>query len=186
MNSPKIDPKLDAKPEKLFYHPVVGSVLVWLAFPPVGWSLLAWIGPVWWFRWIAKPQLPGRRPYRALWLAGFVFWMLAVHWIRLPHPMNYLALVVLAGYLGLYLPLMVGLSRVAVWQLRIPLWLAAPIVWTLSIWSHCIMLQDFWMWTISSKAFFEWPLARLESVEQLFPRVFQLLDFSRDGGDLLV
>ena len=29
-----------------------------------------------------------QRPEAALWLAGFVFWLGAVHWLRLPHPGN--------------------------------------------------------------------------------------------------
>ena len=76
-------------------------------------------------------ELPGRRPYRALYLAGLVFWLLAIHWLRLPHPLLYI------GWVGafrpisaIYLPVFVGLSRVAVHRFALPLWLAAPIVWT--------------------------------------------------------
>lgn len=110
--------------------PLLSSLLCWLAFPPVGWGLLAWIAPIGWLLPIGWQELPGRRPYRALWVAGFVFWLLAVHWIRLPHPLNYLAWVILAGYLGCYLPAFVALSRVGVHRLRLPLWFVAPVVWT--------------------------------------------------------
>ena len=96
---------------------VVGSLLCWLAFPPVGWSHLAWVGPVPWLLLVSQEKLPGRRPYRALWLGGFVFWLLAVHWIRLPHPLNYLAWLVLAAYLGVYLPTFVAIARVGVHRL---------------------------------------------------------------------
>ncbi len=109
---------------------LLSSLLCWLAFPPVGWGWLVWIAPIGWLLPIGWQKLPGRRPYRALWLAGFVFWLLTVHWIRLPHPANYLALVVLASYLGCYLPAFVALSRVGVHRLRLPLWLVAPVVWT--------------------------------------------------------
>ncbi|MCG8448618.1 MAG: hypothetical protein MI725_03435, partial [Pirellulales bacterium] len=107
-------------PANLLCSALAGSVLVWLAFPPVGWSPLAWVAPVLWLRWIVVPALPGRHPYRVLWLAGFVFWLLAVHWIRLPHPLNYLAWVALAAYLGVYLPAFIALSRAGVQRFGLP------------------------------------------------------------------
>jgi apolipoprotein N-acyltransferase len=56
--------------------------------------------------------------------------MAALHWLRLPHPATIIGWIVLAGYFAFYLPLFVGLSRVAVHRLRVPVILAAPIVWT--------------------------------------------------------
>src|SRR5690349_1664761 len=95
----------------------LGSLLCYLAHPPVGWSQLAWIGPAAWFYLARMPVMPGRRPYRALWLAGTVYWLATVQWIRLPHELNIFGLFLLAAYLGAYLPLIVGLSRVAVFHL---------------------------------------------------------------------
>jgi apolipoprotein N-acyltransferase len=109
---------------------LVGSLLCYLAHPPVGWSLLAWIGPVPWLLLARADRLPGRRPYLALWLAGAVYWLAAIQWIRLPHWANIFGLFFLAAYLGAYLPVFVGLTRVAVHCLRAPLWVAGPIVWT--------------------------------------------------------
>jgi apolipoprotein N-acyltransferase len=109
---------------------LVGSLLFWAALPPLALGWLAWIAPVPWLLLIRADRLSGRRPYRALWLAGFVFWLMAIHWLRLPHPAVYLGWLALSAYLAFYLPVFVGLSRVAVHQLRVPLWLAAPTVWT--------------------------------------------------------
>ncbi len=128
---------------------VVGSLLCWLAFPPVGWSHLAWVGPVPWLLLVSQEKLPGRRPYRALWLGGFVFWLLAVHWIRLPHPLNYLAWLVLAAYLGVYLPTFVAIARVGVHRLRLPLWLVAPIVWTGLDWFRARIFTGFLMGSLA-------------------------------------
>ena len=75
-------------------------------------------------------ELPGRRPYAVLTLAGFCFWMAALHWLRLPHPATSIGWVALSFYFAFYLPVFVGLSRVAVHRLRVPVILAAPIVWT--------------------------------------------------------
>jgi apolipoprotein N-acyltransferase len=107
-----------------------GSMLMWAALPPLALGWLGWIAPVPWLVLVRRERLVGRRPYRALWFAGFVFWMASIHWLRLPHPAVYLGWIALSAYLAVYLPLFVGLSRVAVHRLRLPLWIAAPVVWT--------------------------------------------------------
>jgi apolipoprotein N-acyltransferase len=109
---------------------IVGSILMWAAQPPLALGWLAWIAPVPWLLLVRANDLHGRRPYLALWLAGFVFWLLAIHWLRLPHPAVYLGWIALSAYLALYIPVFVGLSRVAVHRIGAPLWLAAPVVWT--------------------------------------------------------
>lgn len=125
------------------------SFLCWLAFPPVGWGWLAWIAPIGWLSLVGREQLAGKHPYRAIWLAGLVFWMLTLHWIRLPHPMNYLGWPVLAGYLGCYLPLFVALSRMGVHRLRLPLWLVAPVVWTGLDWVRGNFMTGFLMGSLA-------------------------------------
>jgi apolipoprotein N-acyltransferase len=112
---------------------LIGSLLLWAAMPaslPFSLGWLGWLAPVPWLFLVRGERLPGRWPYLALWLAGFVFWLLTIHWIRLPHPALYLGWFALAAYLALYLPVFVGLSRVAVHRVGLPLWLAAPVVWT--------------------------------------------------------
>jgi apolipoprotein N-acyltransferase len=124
---------------------LLGSLLCYLAHPPAGWSWLAWVGPVPWLLLIRDPALAGRRPYRALWLAGAAFWLAAVQWIRLPHWANIFGLFLLAAYLGAYLPVFVALSRVAVHRAGAPLWLAAPVVWTGLEWLRARLLTGFLM-----------------------------------------
>ena len=109
---------------------VAGSLLLWVALTWPALSWLAWIAPVPWLLLIQADELPGRRPYPALYLAGLVFWLATLHWLRLPHPALYLGWFALAAYLAIYLPVFVGLTRVAVFRFDVPLWLAAPIVWT--------------------------------------------------------
>ena len=62
--------------------------------------------------------------------AGLMFWLLAIHWLRLPHPLTSIGWVAPSLYLALFVPVFVGISRVAVHRLALPLWLAAPAVWT--------------------------------------------------------
>ncbi|HZZ28654.1 MAG TPA: apolipoprotein N-acyltransferase [Pirellulales bacterium] len=109
---------------------LLGSLLMYLAQPPCKWWLLAWIAPVPWLLLCRQAKLVGRRPYRALWLAGFVFWLGAIHWLRLPHWITYFGWLALSFYLAFYVPVFVGLVRVAVQRLGISIVVAAPVVWT--------------------------------------------------------
>ncbi|MBI3466695.1 MAG: apolipoprotein N-acyltransferase [Planctomycetes bacterium] len=107
----------------------IGAALFWAALPPLELWPLAWIAPIFWMRLVGRKELPGRRPYRAVWLAGFVFWLAALHWLRFPHWGTAMLGVLLALYLGSYLPLFIGLSRVAVHRWRVPVILATPAIW---------------------------------------------------------
>lgn len=109
---------------------MAGAVLLWAALPPLDLWPLAWIAPIPWIWLIRRPQLDGRRPYAALAAAGFCFWMAALHWLRLPHPATSIGWVAISLYFAVYLPAFVGLARVAVHRLRVPVILAAPVVWT--------------------------------------------------------
>jgi len=125
-----MSPKLHDCCATTFGQALIGAVVFWAALPPLDLWPLAWIAPVCWILLIRRQQLPGSRPYLALWLVGFLFWLAAVHWVRLAHWTAYFGWVALAFYLAFYLPVFVGLTRVAVHQLRVPVILAAPMVWT--------------------------------------------------------
>jgi len=105
------------------------SVLLYLAFPPVGWWPLAWVAPVPWLLLVRVEQLPSRKPYRWLYLAGLLHWLALVQWVRLGHWAAHFGWVALALYLAIYLPLFIWLTRTATRQFRVPLLLAAPTIW---------------------------------------------------------
>ena len=102
----------------------------WSALPPCSLAPLAWFAPVGWLVLIRHRKLVGKRPYRTIWFTGLVFWVILLYGITMAHPANYLGLLVLGAYLACYFPLFVGLTRVAYWRFGVPLWLAAPAVWT--------------------------------------------------------
>src|SRR5688500_14195248 len=107
---------------------LLGALLLWASLPPLNLWLLGWIAPVPWL-WLARlPVLPGRWPYRALYFAGALFYLLSAHWLRLPHPALYLGWLAMAVYMGIYAPLLVGLVRIAV-RRGISIVVAGPIVW---------------------------------------------------------
>ena len=107
-----------------------GSFLMYAALA-AAWDLwpLAWIAPVPWLMLIRRGELAGRWPYRAIWLAGFAFWLGVLHWLRLPFWATSIGWVALSFYLAFYISLFIGLSRVAVHRLRVPIIVAAPVVW---------------------------------------------------------
>ena len=108
---------------------MAGGILLWASFPPLNLWPLAWLAPLPWLWLVLLPQLPGKRPYLAIWLAGLVHWLIMLQGIRLAHPALYGGWIALSWYLAFYLPVFIGLSRVAVHRLRIPLVIAAPVVW---------------------------------------------------------
>jgi apolipoprotein N-acyltransferase len=107
-----------------------GSVLLWAAFPPLDFGLLAWLAAVPWVMLIRQHSLSGKRPYVALWLAGFVFWLAALYWLTLPHWATAFGWLAIACVLAFVLPGLIGLGRVAVHTLGISPLLAAPVIWT--------------------------------------------------------
>jgi len=108
----------------------LGAFFLWAALPPLEWWPLAWMAPVAWVWLIRCEKLPGRRPYVVMGLAGFAFWMATLQWMRLPHWATRLGWIARSFSLSFYLPVVVGLWQVAVHRLRVPVILAAPVVWT--------------------------------------------------------
>lgn len=124
----------------------MGSLLCYLSLPPASLSLLAWVGTIPWLVLISQSELPGKRPYFKLWLAGFVYWLLTAHWIRLiqvSFPLNYVALLALTTYLGIALPVLVALTRIGVHRWRLPLALVAPVTYVGIDWLRGWLLTGF-------------------------------------------
>jgi len=118
--------------ERLSRHPVVAGltsgILLWSAFPPVEWSWLAWIAlvPLFWLA-IQKGRL--LHLYLGAWAGGLVFWVLSVQWVRRTDPTAWLAWLALALIFSLWWPGFLALARLAVFRLKLPLMMAAPILW---------------------------------------------------------
>lgn len=149
---------------------LLGSLLCYIAQPPLALGILAWIGPTPWLLAARAERLPGRRPYRSLWLAGSLFWLAAIYWISLAYVANFIFLFLLAFYLGAYLPVFVGLTRVAVHRLRVPLGIAGAVVWTGLEWLRAHLLTGFLM-------------ASLAHTQVKFPWIIQIADL---GGEYAV
>lgn len=112
-----------------FWLALASSLLLWASFPPFNLWPLAWIAPLPWLALVRQEKLRGWKPYLQIWLAGFVHWLLMLQGIRLAHPALYGGWLALSAYIAVYLVLFVAIARVAVHQLRWPLFVAAPVVW---------------------------------------------------------
>lgn len=113
-------------------HPLAlalgSSLVLWTTFPPADWGWLAWVALVPLFL-----LIPSRRPpvvlYLSAWAGGMVFWCLAIQWVRLTDPTAWVAWLVMALALSFFWPVFLGLARLAVLRLRLPMMIAAPVVW---------------------------------------------------------
>jgi apolipoprotein N-acyltransferase len=114
-------------------HPIVAAVasafLLWCAFPPTDSGWLAWIALAPLFA-LVKSARSRLTLYTSAWAGGLVFWLLAIQWVRLTDESAWLAWVVMALTLSFWWPGFLALTRLAVLRLRLPLMLAAPIIWT--------------------------------------------------------
>ncbi len=123
---------LDGLTGRLSQQPVVAGlssgILLWSAFPPAEWSWLAWVAlvPLFWLVIQRGRALP---LYLGAWAGGLVFWLLSVQWVRLTDPTAWLAWLAMALVFSLWWPGFLMLARLAVFRLRLPLMMAAPILW---------------------------------------------------------
>jgi apolipoprotein N-acyltransferase len=136
----------------VFRPPLFAGLLLWMSFPPVDLSFLAWFAlvplavfiPASWRSHSSMANVtggesftlrvaPGSRPiYRSAWAGGLVFGLLAVQWIRYADDSGwsgYYGWWALAFYMSLYFPLFLFIARIAVLHFRIPIIFALPIVW---------------------------------------------------------
>ncbi|MCL2347301.1 MAG: apolipoprotein N-acyltransferase [Planctomycetaceae bacterium] len=141
-----------------------GIVLYLLALPPTGLWWLGWFVAAFWsplirrqslvmlsqdtLNWdwnetrlkkVAKTKKTGKywfkcRPYRQIWVAGLVFWLIAVHWVCFPYWATCFGWFAMSCYLAIYFPLFVFFARSIhhtrfFGKFRIPVCVAGPIAW---------------------------------------------------------
>ena len=117
---------------------------VWLSMPGPGRAIwwLAWIAmvPLVWL--IQSPTLPHKLG-RQVWIASLLFWLVTLHFVRLPLWVVWFGWFALAGYLSIYLPLFVLISRTLVHRFKVPTIVAAPLVFTGLEWIRVSFLSGF-------------------------------------------
>jgi apolipoprotein N-acyltransferase len=116
-------------------------LMMWCSFTPLEWAPLAWVclAPL---SLLLRPVNLPRRWILTLWFAGTIWAIATLQWMRLGHPAMYLAMLVLALYVGLYIPVFVLIGRRVV-SSGVPLWLAVPCVWTALEYARAYLLTGF-------------------------------------------
>ncbi len=107
---------------------ILSGLLLWMSFPPLEWNAVAWFALAPMFLLVTFRQV-GYKGYLAAWLGGLVFWLLALQWLTLLDVGGLTGWFVMALVFSAWWPLFLAVARLAVIRLRIPLMMAAPIVW---------------------------------------------------------
>lgn len=102
--------------------------LLWASFTPVDFGPLAWVALVPLLL-LVRIERPTRLMYPAVYVAGLVWSVFTLQWMRLGDPSMYVALAALSLYVAMYFPAFVALARTAVHRFGIPLLISVPVVW---------------------------------------------------------
>jgi apolipoprotein N-acyltransferase len=105
------------------------AMLWWLALPPIGWAWLGFLAPIPLACLVGSRATLSPRDYRAIWLAGFTFWLAELYWLTLPYWATAFGWPVLAGYLAAYWPALIWITRIANRRWRVPILVAFPLAW---------------------------------------------------------
>ncbi|ODA33679.1 apolipoprotein N-acyltransferase [Planctopirus hydrillae] len=106
----------------------MSAVLMWATFAPLDQGYLGWLAlvPVLWL--VQRPRW-SKRTILAAYVTSLVSQLASLQWMRLGDPTMYVAWVALAAYIACYLPVFLLLSRLAVHRWKVPLVVAAPVIW---------------------------------------------------------
>ncbi len=102
--------------------------LCWASFFPLNQGYLAWLALVP-LTWLVFARASLVRVYASAYLGGLVLFLPALQWLRVAHPMMFLAWLGLTLYCAFYVVLAVGLTRRLVQRSPLPVYLVLPSVW---------------------------------------------------------
>lgn len=138
--------------------PMAYALLRWLAQPPMDWGWLSFVVLIPLLMLVEFGQWGGglredsqqargrlRRafgrcwPYRYVWLAAFGFWLASLQGLRHAHPLMFLPMLALAGYLAVYSAVFVALVR-RLRNANLSLMLVAPLAWIACEWVRNYLL----------------------------------------------
>ncbi len=131
-------------------------VLMWLAFPPIGFSWLAWLAPIPLLSLVLTAPEEGNRlsnlrprvlnrPMIQVWLASLIYWLATFYFIPLPHPILFIGWIALSAYLAVYTPLLLVVARTLARRWKISPLIGIPIAWTGLEWIRINFLTGFGM-----------------------------------------
>ncbi len=122
---------LDSKrlAEYVFVRAAAAMLLLWLAFPPTGFSALGWVALAPLVSLIVDRNLLNRGSYGRIWFVGLLYWLGTFYFIPIPHPLLWFGWLAVSLYLACYLPVFVLSARTMIHGSGIPAVLSIPIAW---------------------------------------------------------
>ncbi|MEP3478943.1 MAG: apolipoprotein N-acyltransferase [Fuerstiella sp.] len=160
----------------VFLAALLTSVALWLSFTPVEAAPLAWIALVPLSLLIRIPNLP-KRSYRVIYLAGMIWAVATVQWMRLGHPAMYGAVAAMGIYLAFYFPAFVVLGRAAC-TAGLPVWLVCGLVWTSLEFLRAYLLTGFPWYFLGHSQYQFLPLVQISDLTGAYGVTFVLACFS--------
>ena len=106
----------------------ITALLLWGSFTPLDWGWLAWFALVPMLCLVRSPR-PMQGTFLGAWFGGGLCWFATLQWMRLGDASMYPAWGAMALYVSLYFPVFLLATRATVHRLRVPLVVAAPVVW---------------------------------------------------------
>ncbi|MFG0260050.1 MAG: apolipoprotein N-acyltransferase [Phycisphaerales bacterium JB041] len=137
----------------------VSSLLTWMAFPPLGWWVLAFVAPMpllW-----AASRAAGVRGRARLGLAAAAtvgmlpMWVWQQQWV---FGVSALGAALLVLYLAMYAGAFVWLASWVGSRLGWPVWVAGPVLWAGAEWFRGVVMFDGYPWLMAGHPLIEWPL----------------------------
>ena len=153
-------------------------VLLWLSYPPVGWSLLAWVATVPLLLVTLTKTLEGKRAYLKIYLTAIAFWLALFYFLPYPHPILFVGWFALSAYLAVYTPLFIACARSMIHRWGVSPLIAIPVAWTGLEWIRVNFLTGFGM-TCLSHTQYQWPvLIQISSLFGAYAVTFALTAFA--------
>lgn len=131
----------------------LGGILLWFSQPPVGLAPLAWIATVPWVLVIIERQLPGRKLRRQIWMGLWMYWLLSLYFIPIPHPLLWIGWPLLAAYEATVYFFFFATARHAIWAWRFSPLLVVPTLWVAWEWLRTQTEYGFGMLSLSHTQF---------------------------------
>lgn len=130
---------------------LIGYAILWFSMTPLGSPHVSWLGwiavtPLVWL--IQKRDAP-TKVLRQVWIASLLYWLVTLHFVRLPFWGLWFGWMLLATYLSIYGVLFVAVTRTMVHRLHVPVAIAAPVVFTGLEWIRVTFLTGFGMACLS-------------------------------------
>lgn len=126
----------------------------WAAFAPLDQGWLGWLAfvPVLWL--VQRPTLT-RPTLVPAYVTSLASQLASLQWMRLGDPAMYIALLALAAYLACYLPVFMNLTWLAIHRWKVPVLVAAPVVWVSLEFAKAHLLTGF-AWYLLGHSQYRW------------------------------